>query len=229
MRANWRTLAYKTFLGLIVASLVSFGIYAAINDQVKSAATLLTAGIFTLLLFELSKFKRLQGPGFKMEMWEQEQDRIKELADRLEVLSESSIEQLALFAAKVGLFSSGFSIHEKQRLVKQLEDIAEGIGIPREKITSLLKPLLERLCRDYCWDIDGRVRARFRLNNINHELQQRLESLKETVPEIDPNYMNNMLTLIRDSNLDETEKNSLRDIIERENIPFAIAYNKIHR
>jgi uncharacterized membrane protein len=88
------------------------GLYVAIIDRATAATVLLSFGFLFVILLVLSKFKRFKGFGFEAEMWEEKQEQAAVLVERLTLLSATLSQQVALIAAKLGLWGSGLSFKE---------------------------------------------------------------------------------------------------------------------
>jgi hypothetical protein len=139
----------NTILTIGSIGLLAAGAYLCLLDRPASAATSLGFGFLLLVLLLLAKFKRFKGFGFEAEMWEEEQVKAAALVDRLSLLSEAVTTQMALIAARIGLWDSSFSIPEMAALLEQIEQLLAAANVSQSDHDKILSPLYTRIELDY--------------------------------------------------------------------------------
>ncbi len=217
------------------------GVYLSVVQQTAAAAACFTFGFLVLILSFLSKFKRFRGFGVEMEMWEQEKIKAEQLIRELKSLSTPLIGQLALFAATFGLQNQNLTIEQKEELLGQLQALANDAGFTDAVSDKMLRPLYERLCRDYCWYIDWMVEEEFRglhqkayagdPNALGVIFAQsalhRIDELKKRIWSLDSGHMEALLELVSQAPLPEGDRSRLGAEITRYNEKFAQAFGHL--
>ena len=121
----------------------------------------------------ISNYKRIKFWGiFEAEMWEEKQVQAAKLIDRLELLTRTSSQQLALIASKLGLWDSSLSNPQTAELVDNVRRILETSGTTEAERKNILGPLYQRVALNY-------VQAASRM--VENELRKERESAEAAV------------------------------------------------
>lgn len=143
----------ENFIRLVVVmfAVALFTVSAFLYLQKETLPATSAMGFVFLLVFVLtiSNFRRIKGFGFEAEMWEDKQVQAAKLIDRLELLSKASTQQVALIAARLGLWDSGFSNPELGELVEVTRQILQSTGTSDAERKNILSPLYRRVALNY--------------------------------------------------------------------------------
>jgi hypothetical protein len=165
-------LVSKIITSLGAIALLSAGIFLAISDRAAAAAPLLGFGFLFVVLLLLAKFKRFKGFGFEAEMWEEKQEEAAVLVERLTLLSATISQQVALIAAKLGLWSSGLTFKETMELLEQMRQLFSAIQIPQDHMNRILAPLYDRIEMNYWFSAQ---------NLLNRALAVEMETINRLI------------------------------------------------
>jgi hypothetical protein len=148
------TTRMETATAIIIAvaacALIVLGIYLALADRAASAATAWGFGFLLVILLLLTKFKRFKGFGFEAELWEQKQVEAANLIDQLKSLAKLMSKQMAMVAARIGLWDSALSMAELADLVDDLKQQLDAIDVPPHESEEILRTLYQRIESAYC-------------------------------------------------------------------------------
>lgn len=136
-------------ISLGAVALLSTGIYLAVIDRTTTATAILGFAFLFIVLLLLAKFKHIKGFGFEAEMWEEKQEEAALLVDRLTVLSATVSQQMALIAAKLGLWDSGLTFQETAKLLEQIRNLLAAAKVPVDEMNRILAPLYDRIEMNY--------------------------------------------------------------------------------
>jgi hypothetical protein len=143
--------AVVIFVSMIAGAVGLFyaGYKKILADQQASATVALSFGFLLVVILTISQFKHVKGFGFEAETWDQKQVEAARLVDRLKILTEATAQELALIAARIGLYDSGFSIPELVDLLNKIShDLIES-EIPPSRRQDILKPITDRIEFNY--------------------------------------------------------------------------------
>ena len=144
---------------------------------------MLSFGFLLVLLLVVSKFKHVKGFGFSAETWDQKQVEAAALVDRLQFLSRSVSEQVALIAAKLGLWDSALTNPELDDLSSQIDQLLEAADVPRAHRNQILAPVHHRVELNYYFAASHLVKKAF--TEAQTALSKKLEAPKpEERPEL---------------------------------------------
>jgi hypothetical protein len=225
-REVWSLRWAPTLISIASASLIGTGLYESWHNQTTTAATDISFGFLTLLLLLLSKFKKFKGFGFEAEMWEQELAKAEQIISQLETLRSSVIEQLAAMSGEAGLWDSGQDLQSRERLLEQLETLSTHAGYDKAKRQQYLKPIYNRLLRDYCWESEHRwkelvlgIAGKDGGDRIVHEAALSQISENETQRKLifdDPDgYLLWLIGTLKNFDISEPSRKEVIEMIER--------------
>jgi hypothetical protein len=136
---------------IIIFAFVLFVVGAFLYFQKATVPASSAMGFVLLLVFVLtiSNYKRIKFWGLEAEMWEDKQVQAAKLIDRLELLTRTSSQQLALIASKLGLWDSGLSNPQTAELVDNVQRLLQMSGMPETERKNMLAPLYQRVALNY--------------------------------------------------------------------------------
>jgi hypothetical protein len=141
---------YIRFVVVIFAvGLFVVATYLYLSGATASATSAMGFVFLLVVVLTISNYKRIKGFGFEAEMWEEKQVQAAKLIDRLELLSKATTQQVALIAAKLGLWDNGLSNLELAEMVDVTRKILQSTGTSEAERKNILAPLYRRIVLNY--------------------------------------------------------------------------------
>lgn len=153
---------FRVAIGVVALVLLGVGGFLIFSDKAKSAFTALAFGFLLVVIVFLSKFKHFEAWGFKAETWDQKQVEAAALVDRLKLISDATSEQVALIAAKLGLWDSGLTNPELNALLTQVRKLLEAADVSKTRRDEILGPAYRRVELNYFFAAQRRVELVFK-------------------------------------------------------------------
>jgi hypothetical protein len=139
------------FVLMILGAVFLFyaGFKKLLAEKPASSSVALSFGFLLVVMLTISQFKRVKGFGFEAETWDQKQVEAARLVERLKGLTEATAQELAMIAARIGLWDNGLSMPELMQLLGKVNhDLVEGEIAPNRR-EDILKPISDRIEFNY--------------------------------------------------------------------------------
>jgi hypothetical protein len=188
--------------------------YLYLSKSTGAASSAMGFVILLVVVLTISNYKRIQGFGFEAEMWDDKQAQAAKLIDRLELLSRASTQQVAQIAAKLGLWDSGFSNPELEKLIDVSRKILGDTGTSDAERQNILAPLYRRVTINY-------VNAAHQIvNRALTKEREDLASLRRTTPPEDAPALQQQMQTVDEEIKQFSELNVMEMIDHRTIQPF---------
>ncbi len=102
--------------------------------QLKNATLVFSAGFLCLVFVYLTRFKKVETPWLKMEMWEEKMEEAEKLINNLKSLSAAVGKPMFTMIAKMGRWGASISRKERYEIGVELQKVLEDNQVPSEKI-----------------------------------------------------------------------------------------------
>lgn len=129
---------------------LAIGTWSALNEQVTSAATSLTAGLVLLFAGTIERFESLKGLGIEAKTRQLDQ-KIEQAADalkRLKELAELTGASLVDMNSKMGRYGSAPSPREAYALAQKVRSTMSALGSEPSAMRQALEPWIKITCYD---------------------------------------------------------------------------------
>jgi hypothetical protein len=135
---------------ILVFILFVIGAWLYFQKATGPASSAMVFVVLLIVVLTITNYKRIKFVGIlEAEMWEEKQVQAARLIDRLELLTRTSSQQLALIASKLGLWDSGLSNPQTAELVDNVRRILETSGTTEAERKNILAPLYQRVALNY--------------------------------------------------------------------------------
>jgi hypothetical protein len=136
---------FRFAIGALAVLLLLIGGYIALTDKTRAAVTPLAFGLLFIAMVFLAKFRHFEFWGMKFETWDQKQVEAAELVDRLRLISDGTSEQVALIAAKIGTWDSGFTNPQLQTQIDRVHSLLTAANVAKARQEEILEPVYNRV------------------------------------------------------------------------------------